>query len=454
MAKRMFCKEFSIISLKKLSLGKILPKLFSKGFFFQLHAWVGIIFGPLLYVICLSGSFAVFSNEIDWLLNPKIKSQPGKINWDHVYSKFNESYPNYELTTVRAPRHSGFAAQSYAKSENGKTLRVYSNPVSGEVQTLENFWNTQTFFRSFHRRFFILPGKVGILFVSLYAIPLIALVILGVRVQGKKIIKLIYNVRKTKNQKKLFSNCHLLLSNWSWIFAVVISLTGIWYGVETFKPASSQSNNEIHNLKSEINTYDKVENKIKFLCGLSSSLINRFTINSIRFDTKSDLITIQGKTSGMGIFFRSRANSVTFNFKTGKFVGVYRSVNDTKHKIISDIADPIHFGNWGGLVTQIIWFLLGLMLSIAIMFGLILSTKRISAKYHPSKYSFNLSIIILLLAICYSLYGGFMEYSSNVDAAVILPKRYIFFVIILFVIILTASLGILLKSIHSTLCKN
>ena len=454
MAKRFFCNVFSIISLKKLSLGKILPKLFSKGLFFRLHAWVGIIFGPLLYVICLSGSIAVLSNEIDWLLNPKIKSQPGKINWDLVYSKFNESYPNYELTTVRAPRHSGFAAQSYAKSENGKTLRVYSNPVSGEVQTLENFWNTQRFFRSFHRRFFILPGKVGILFVSLYAIPLIILVILGVRVQGKKIIKLIYNVRKTKNLKKLFSNYHLLFSNWSWIFAVVISLTGIWYGVETFKPASSQSNNEIHNLKSEINTYYKVENKINFLCVLSLNFIDSFTINSIRFDTKSDLITIQGKTSGMGIFFRSRANSVTFNFKTGKFIGVYKSANDTKHKIISDIADPIHFGNWGGVVTQIIWFLLGLMLSIAIMFGLILSTKRISAKYHPSKYSFNLSIIILLLVIGYSLYGGFLEYSSNVNAAVILPKRYIFSVIILFVIILIASLGILLKSIHSTLFKN
>ena len=430
-----------------------MPKLFSKGFFFRLHAWVGIIFGPLLYVICISGSFAVFSNEIDWLLNPKIKSQPGKINWDLVYSKFNESYPNYELTTVRAPRHSGFAAQSYAKSENGKTLRVYSNPVSGEVQTLENFWNTQRFFRSFHRRFFILPGKVGILFVSLYAIPLIVLVILGVRVQGKKIIKLIYNVRKTKNQKKLFSNYHLLLSNWSWIFAVAISLTGIWYGVETFKPASSQSNDEIHNLKSEINGYNKVENKINFLCGLSFNIIDSFTINSIRFDTKNELITIQGKTSGIGTFFRSRANSVTFNFKTGKFVSVHKSVNDTKHKIISDIADPIHFGNWGGIVTQIIWFLLGLMLSIAIMFGLILSTKRISAKYHPSKYSFYLSNFILLLVMGYSLYGGFMEYSSNVDAAVILPKNYILFVIMLFIIVLFISLSVLLKSVHTALFK-
>ena len=135
-------------------------KLFSKGFLFRLHAWVGIIFGPLLYVICLSGTFAVFSNEIDWLLNSQIKSQTGKINWDLVFSKFNESYPNAELTTVRAPLHSGFAAQGYAKFKNGKTLKVYSNPVTGEVQTLENFCNTQRFFRSFHRRFFIIPGKL------------------------------------------------------------------------------------------------------------------------------------------------------------------------------------------------------------------------------------------------------------------------------------------------------
>ena len=144
---------------------------------------------------------------------------------------------------------------------------------------------------------------------------------------------------------------------------------------------------------------------------------------------------------------------MTFNFKTGKFVSVYKSVNDTKHKIISDIADPIHFGNWGGIVTQIIWFLLGLMLSIAIMFGLILSTKRISAKYHPSKYAFYLSNFILLLVMGYSLYGGFMEYSSNVDAAVIMPKNYILFVIIIFIIVLFISLLVLLKSVHTVLCK-
>ena len=46
------------------------------------------------------------------------------------------------------------------------------------------------------------------------------------------------------------------------------------------------------------------------------------SLGCIRFDTKNELITIQGKTSGIGTFFRSRANSVTFNFKTGKKIQV------------------------------------------------------------------------------------------------------------------------------------
>ncbi len=87
--------------------------------------------------------------------------------------------------------------------------------------------------------FFITPGPIGILLVSLYGIPLLILIILGVRVQGVKIIKLLYSLRGNKNKKKLWSNSHLLLSNWSWVFAAIIALTGIYYCFEVFKKPPS-----------------------------------------------------------------------------------------------------------------------------------------------------------------------------------------------------------------------
>ena len=429
-------------------------KRLSKSLFFRLHAWAGILFGPMLYVICLSGSFAVISNEIDWLLNDNRKSQIGEMNWDLVHEKFNESHPNYELTSVRAPRHKGFAAYSIAKTENGKTVKVFSNPVSGEVQSIESFWNVQRFFRSFHRRFFITPGPIGILLVSLYGIPLLILIILGVRVQGVKIIKLMYSLRGNRNKKKLWSNSHLLLSNWSWVFAAIIALTGIYYCFEVFKkPPSTKVDKSLNSNYKKSNNYDQIDNKINYLSRLSTGIINGFKVSSIGLDNKNDLITFYGKTPGSGIFFRPRGNIVAFKLSTGDLAWRYKIIDTTNHKIISDIADPIHFGVWGGLSTQIIWFILGLILSFAIMAGLILATKRIPTKYHPSKFTFTCSVIFFALVLFYSVYGGYIEYARYVRSDLPEPRMYVLVVICLFAVFLILSLFILIKSFYSVLNK-
>ena len=43
---------------------------------YQIHGWLGLNFGLVLFIICLSGSFAVVSHEIDWLCNPAIRVSP------------------------------------------------------------------------------------------------------------------------------------------------------------------------------------------------------------------------------------------------------------------------------------------------------------------------------------------------------------------------------------------
>ncbi len=43
---------------------------------------------------------------------------------------------------------------------------------------------------------------------------------------------------------------------------------------------------------------------------------------------------------------------------------------------INDIADPLHFGYWGGLPTKIIWFIMGIGISSLVLSGIWVTLKR------------------------------------------------------------------------------
>ena len=49
------------------------PDWLSNKQLFRWHGWLGLNLGLLLFVVCFSGTIAVFSYEIDWLLDPTMR---------------------------------------------------------------------------------------------------------------------------------------------------------------------------------------------------------------------------------------------------------------------------------------------------------------------------------------------------------------------------------------------
>src|SRR5690606_10028351 len=60
---------------------------------------------------------------------------------------------------------------------------------------------------------------------------------------------------------------------------------------------------------------------------------------------------------------RVRANAIAFDAVTGEEIHRHNGSELGLHQRISEAADPLHFGNFGGLPTKIAWFIFGALLT-------------------------------------------------------------------------------------------
>ena len=79
------------------------------------------------------------------------------------------------------------------------------------------------------------------------------------------------------------------------------------------------------------------------------------------------------------ILVRSRANTVYIDPVTVEIAGSYTGAELDAYTRISEAADPLHFGYFGGFVTQLLWFVFGVLLSSLSITGVLIYAKRIGA---------------------------------------------------------------------------
>jgi len=84
----------------------------------------------------------------------------------------------------------------------------------------------------------------------------------------------------------------------------------------------------------------------------------------------------EGQTNN--ILVRDRANKILLLPETGEIIYNQYGENLSPYWYWSDMADPVHFGDFGGLTSKLIWFVFGLVLSFLSLSGVWLFAKRLS----------------------------------------------------------------------------
>ncbi|MBO6557259.1 MAG: PepSY domain-containing protein [Pseudomonadales bacterium] len=346
---------------------------------FLVHSWIGLKLSVLMTFILITGTFAVLSYDIDWLLNPEMHSsaQSQQTNWGAVFDNARAQYPHADMLSIDRRDDHWFAAQVTLQTQWGELGRSWHDPETGNFQGTTAWFNVQRFFRMTHRHL-MLPSQIGIPIVTSLAVPLLVSLTAGLFVYKKFWRGFFRWPRFSKPTRVWSGDLHRLMGLWSTWFIVLIAFTSIWYLVEVMggrspsMPSPSQVEAERELVLPISLTGDSINQMVtsaeKTLPGLR---VQRITLPR---DT-TGVVSVQGQVDA--VLVRARANAVVFDPATGEGMGSHRGEQLNLHTRISEMADPIHFGTFGGWWTKLLWFLMGCLMSGLSITGCVIYVKRL-----------------------------------------------------------------------------
>ena len=390
-----------------------------RSLWWTVHHWLGLKVSLLMTVILLTGSFAVLAYEIDWLIFPAMRVQPldrPYASWGAWAAGVRAAEPKSDIVSLAYPLEPWYAARAMVVRRDGETVYLEIDPWTARVRGATPWVNAHRILRELHRHLF-LPLNVGVPLVGGFGVILLGSMVTGL-VAYKKFWRGFLRVPRwrrgrTGELRKFVGDLHRFTALWSLWFVLLVGATGTWYLVESLGadapplPAPTAGTAG----------WDARGGQLDQAIAVAERAHPGLRIRNIQFPYEGDPgLIVEGQAEA--ILVRDRANAVYIDPESLKVLMATRGQQLNAHQRISEAADPLHFGTWGGFTTKLIWFVFGLMLSsLSITGAMIYATrlKKAEAAREPSRRRDPLLLVwdgmgpfayviaaFLILAACYA----------------------------------------------------
>lgn len=391
---------------------------------FEVHSWLGVITGLLLFVICWSGTVAVLSHEIDWLLEPalRVDRDGPHASWGALEASVRRAYPGARVRTLNAPEMAGFAAQVWIDTPQQKLVRVFVDPQSAQVLGHSSYFNVQRFFRSLHMSLFDLWG-IGYWIVSTLGFFLLASLIAPLLFY-KRWWQRFFSFRTGRGSRAFWSETHKLAGLWGWWFVLLMALTGAWW---TFEYADIKLGYPENSARPAAGVQGPAL-ALDALVARARAHWPALDIRQIHLPEDPDrrAIAFYGQTDAWVV--RNRANRLYLDARSGDVVHRQTAQGLGWPARWIDTVDPLHFGNFAGLGVKLIWFVFGLALSGLCLTGAYLHAQRLN--HHPQTrervrwrgtgLALSVTVIMLAASVPYAT-DELKTYGPSIDGVAQLP---------------------------------
>jgi len=287
------------------------------------------------------------------------------------------------VRSLSQPDGAHFALNARVTLADGTTPTLYVNPYTGAIQGKMPDFNFEAFTRALHG-WWLVPFTNGYSWgwylVSLLGLPMLASLVTGLVVY-KKFWKGFFKPVRTGHGSRIFwGDLHRLAGVWSIWFIAVISITGIWFLIqailgdnhitissEPVVPVIAREQVPQTNDGSPAPRIDLDE--AARIAGLA---IPGLDISFVSLPATAYSHIDLGGRGWYPLMFQSAAVNPYTRVVDSQFLLGDRSALE----FVTESMRPLHTGDFGGLAVKLVWFFFGLVLTLMVLSGLLIWTKR------------------------------------------------------------------------------
>lgn len=317
------------------------------------HSWLGLTTGFFLILMGLSGAVLVFQHDIE-----------DNLLWDEYLeiSAYNGLEIDKAVATVQA-KYSGWDTRLMHFEENEvlifnlrkptQRLFVFVHPSTGEIiKEVDELTTFTRWLLKFHYSF--QAGPAGRILVFFIGILFLLSLLTGFYVYRKSILKtLLFKTGiNRKTERTYYSSLHRIIGVWALIFNLLLVITGIFLGYKVMlsglnpppAPDTPRVTTPIANILEEIKRNNP-----------------DFNASYIRLPLAEDApLRVYGLYKDDPFYYSEFYNYFLADYRTGTITGKVMNRNEDFATRFSSTLIPLHFGQYGGIWSKLLYAMVGL----------------------------------------------------------------------------------------------
>ncbi|MEM6484448.1 MAG: PepSY-associated TM helix domain-containing protein [Pseudomonadota bacterium] len=358
------------------------------------HTVMGAVFGWLLYLVNFSGSVAMFVDEIRVWEEPAARrtinsSVPMQTVIDAFISDLRAPLDFIEVT-LPSPGSSYYELRArYGTGDDLKNeTRRYAIdtgvPVSGRGGEGVALWLQQL-----HRYLAIEPKIIGRTLVGLTGVYMLVLILSGI-VTHQKIARDLFKIRWTRSLHVKWRDLHNATGLWTLPFAIVIAFSGIMVGTPPLMAVVAglpMTGGDISRLEAMLGRSEEPSRS-----GVNLSMVSAdhamkevaaatdFVPAGVRIqrygDRNAAYWVLADSPREMLYLSNVPVNAATGAVEMERYAPLTEGIPESVAGRVFAASTPLHYGLFGPLALNVLYYLLGMAVSVCIAVGMLIYFER------------------------------------------------------------------------------